>query len=453
MRTKLMLIVVLSTFAISLIATPYLGYTTTEAYGENVKIGFSWINGLVGATELTNIGYTKALEIGCQIEHREYRWDYLNLTLNQLYEWSEIYLKNYPQIESSLSMGVISGNTTALPITYNFTRYTSLTPGLLRFNDTAIVEDLKNMTDSIMEVIDLDYISFGSEINGFFETYYDYETKNLTNTVMLVDYVDLCEQMYDYVHAKYPSVKIFTVFRYQPTSDIKKIEAIVNSFNDTCDFFGLSTRVFTNDFGLLASLNQTEVIGRFSSFANITDKNFAITNAYTISDSRAGGSEYYQANFVRYLFDVIELYENRLEFVCWYTVFDYPPGYLGMIFSPYLEAHATAGLFTTNGDPKMSYYAWLEEMQAAGRLEDHKMPWKIGVSALAVAAIIGFVVFASVMEGWDFKKQLDKDAETIGMKPVESKPPKKKQKKSELIEFTTISFEDEDKTFEETEEE
>ncbi|MCK5158369.1 MAG: hypothetical protein KAR08_04390 [Candidatus Heimdallarchaeota archaeon] len=45
------------------------GAPVVESYGENVKIGFSMINGLDGATEFIDAGYQRAIEMGAQIEH------------------------------------------------------------------------------------------------------------------------------------------------------------------------------------------------------------------------------------------------------------------------------------------------------------------------------------------------------------------------------------------------
>ena len=108
-------------FPLSFYPSPNLLFV--KGYGENVKIGISWINGLVGASELIDIGYRQASEIGCQIEHREYRFDFLNYTLNPIYEWGNLYLERYPIINSSLAVSVISSNNTGIPIVFNFTRY------------------------------------------------------------------------------------------------------------------------------------------------------------------------------------------------------------------------------------------------------------------------------------------------------------------------------------------
>ena len=94
---------------------------------------------------------------------------------------------------------------------------------------------------------------------------------------------------------------------------------------------GISSNIFTDETFRLAFPTETEVFDRFNSVANKTAKKVAITNTYTISDSRHGGDEFYQAEFVRHLFNTIELLASKLEFVCWNTIYDYPPGYL--IFS------------------------------------------------------------------------------------------------------------------------
>lgn len=439
-RSKYLIFVVLSTLILPSLIFPAISNNQTQGYAEDVKIGFTAINGLIGASEMTDMGYAKAKDMGCQLEHREYRWDFLNLTITPVLEWDQLYLDRYPEFSKSLALSIISGNSSALPIIYEFKSYTNTSEATIRFNDTAVVNSLKEFTNSLITGLELDYISFGSEINGFFETYFDYETETMNNTAMLIDYIDLCEQMYDFVKINHTDTKVLTIFRYQPPSDLINIESLIHLFNNTCDIFGISSRIFTDDLGYLNLLDELEVFKRYTSFTNLTSKKIAITNTYTISDSRAGSSEYYQANFVRYLFNFIELYDDRVEFVCWYSIFDYPPGYLSAYFSPFLEVHATAGLFSPSGDPKMSYYAWIEEMQAAGRLQNYWKAWKIAVGSLVIAAVVGFMVFAYVMEGLpEFKKKLEGTEEET--KEKTEKPPKekkrRKEKKPKTIEFTS----------------
>ncbi|MBK5112930.1 MAG: hypothetical protein KGD59_14580 [Candidatus Heimdallarchaeota archaeon] len=435
---------ILILFLLPIFAQFSVGTFETEAYGENVKIGFSMINGLNGATEFIDAGYQRALEMGAQIEHRDYGWDHLNYTLTPIIEWKEFYLSKYPQLNTSLAINVIYSNSTTFAYPFSFTSYNTPGEAATRFNDTAVVNTLRNLTVDIMEIIDLDYISYGTEVNGFFESLFNYTDSSITNTVMLDDYIDLCEQLYEFVKTNYSDTQVLTIFRYQPVFDIENIEPIISRFDNTCDIYGLSCRIFTDDIGRLAFLNETEVLERFTDFTSLTSKNFAITNIYTISDSRHGGSPAYQGEFVRYLFNVIENYENDLEFICWYQIYDYPTGYLSLIYSPLLEPHSTAGLCTHNGDPKVSYYTWIEEMRAMGRLTNYLMPWKIGIGVTILIAISGFLVYAYVMEGIQFRKDLDKDKvveeeapkEISFEKEVKEKPVKKKKKKPKTIEFT-----------------
>jgi len=404
-KSHLTTLSILLLFGLSFLLHASVSLPLTHGYAENVKIGFSWINGINGASEMVGTGYAKAVEMGASIEHREYRWDYLDLTMTSLNEWSNLYLTKNPSLEASLALSVINGNTTALPFNItSFSRYTAISPNITRLNDTLILNTLRNMTIKVFDVVNVTYISFGSEINGFFETYFDYETKTLTSTAMLEDYVDLLEKMYQFIHSRYPSVKVLTIFRYQLPMDIENIKVLLPYFTSTCDIFGISARIFTDDYGRLAYLSETDVYERFSAFTNLTSKKVAITNTYTISDSRSGGSERYQANYIHYLFSTIKKLENKLEFVCWYTLYDYPPGYLSTYFSPFLEVHATAGLLSSKGNIKPSYHAWIEEMRAAGKLPSYFLAWKIALASLFLAAIVGFLVFVYVKEIPEFKK-------------------------------------------------
>jgi hypothetical protein len=443
-RSNYYIIVVLSTLILPSLIVPSIAYTPTQGYAEDVKIGFTWINGIIGASEMIDAGYQKAIDMGCQIEHREYGWAFLNYTLyNSLYEWDQIYLDRYPTFDRSLDISVVTSNSTSIPFQHDFKIYLTLPTNNTRFNDTAILNSLRNTTIDAIQILDPDYISFSTEINGFFEGYYN-ETSKGFDTAMYPDFIDLLEQMYDFIKVNYTDIQVMTNFRYQPPSDLTLIEAMIHQFNDTCDIFSVSPRIFTDDLGFLDTPETaSEVLDRFSSFANLTDKKIAITNTYMISDSRAGSSVGYQSNYVKYLFDFIELYDSQIEFVCWYTVFDYPPGYLSSYFSPFLEVHATAGLFSPTGEPKMAYYTWIEEMQAAGKLPGYWKAWKIALGSLVFAGVLGFLVYAYVMEGLpQFKERLKKEGKEEEKKPdvisfEKEKKPRKKSKKPKTIEFTT----------------
>ncbi|MHA1354875.1 MAG: hypothetical protein ACTSR1_06855, partial [Candidatus Heimdallarchaeota archaeon] len=174
-----------------------------------------------------------------------------------------------------------------------------------------------------------------------------------------------------------------------------------------------------------------------------------ITNTYVISDKRAGGSETYQALYVRNLFGVMDVLGDDLEFVCWYRVFDFPPGYLGMLVNPYLEVHATAGLLNAAGQSKYAYHIWMEEMSVRGRIPTYYAPWKIAIGAVGLTIITGFLVFVFVMEGIDSYKdmvneeKLPKDP-TFGVTDEDEPTPKKKKKKSK-VKPKTLEKNDDDK--------
>ncbi|MHA1462095.1 MAG: hypothetical protein ACTSQ0_03395 [Candidatus Heimdallarchaeota archaeon] len=455
-RNSFKIFLLFTTFLVPLLFAPLtFGYTQAAPGDDFPKFGFSYINGIAGATELEEAGYQKAVDMGASIEHREYSWSYLSFSISRVYEWKRLFINKFPEIEASIAVGVISNNFSVLTPEFNFTRYTTIpTPesNLTRFNDPLVIAKLQNLTDVILDTIGgFSYISFGNEVNGFFETYFDYTTEAMTNTVMLDDYVNLTEQMYDYVQTNYPTVKVMMSFRNQITSDPINIAAIINRFNDSCDIYSMAGRIFTNDYGFLENLSQDDLVDRFTSFIDLCgSKNFAVTNIYTISDSSAGGSELYQANFIRTLFQLAGDYSDKMEFLCWYHIFDLPRGYLGMLFNPYLEAQRSLGLLTEFGDHKLSYHAWIEEMRALGLIPDYFAPWKIALYSVTLTAIGGFLVFAYVMEGIDiYKKQQEKDAtpDEIDFEQKPKEPTKKRKRKSK----GTIIF-DANYSYDETEE-
>lgn len=412
-----------------------------QLQGSYTKIGFSWINSVAGISELASMGYSKAAEMGCQIEHRDYSWLLLNDNYLQVYEWIQVFLSDFPEIDVSMTISVIMGGFLTIPGNYSIQPYTEINENVTRINDPRLVSGLKLVTDLMYNLSDnrIDYISFGSEINTFFGQFYNYTSKSFENTVMLDDYVDLCEQMYDYVKDNHSGTDVLTIFRYQTEYDIDLVEDMINEFDSACDIIGLSPRVFTNNYGYLDRLDYETMEKRFTDVSTLAyPKKIAITNTYVISDKRAGGSETYQALYVRNLFGVMDVLGDDLEFACWYRVFDFPPGYLGMLVNPYLEVHATAGLLNSAGLSKYSYHIWMEQMSARGRIPTYYAPWKIAIGAVGLTVICGFIVFTFVMEGLESFKNIDKDEKqeklpkdpTFGDTGENKLTPKKKKKKS-----------------------
>ena len=438
---------VIALLLIPVLIYPAIGIPVQAADdGPYPKIGFTWINGIVGASELLEPGYQKAIEIGAQLEHREFRFDYVDYSLDPIIEWKNFYIDRFEGLEASVTISVINKNSTTLPYSYNFTRYLT-TPlsnsSIVRFNDTTVVNNLKNITNSVLGTIgNFSYISFGSQVNSFFETYFDYTTKSMTSTAMLDDYVDLCEQLYDYVKANYSDVKVLTNFRNQIEMDSINIEGIIDRFNNTCDIYSMDGRIFTTDEGFLVYLSENEIIQRFENFIDLTgSKKFAITNTFTISDSSASGSEAYQADYVKTLFKLIDQYSDEMEFLCWYRIFDFPPGYLGMLYNPYLEAERTSGLLTCEGNHKLSYFAWIEGMEALNRIPTYTTVWKTVVYSLGITAVGGFIIYAVVMEGIETYKEMQEKEEqvdeiTFDEKEETKSTKKKKEKTPKTLEFT-----------------
>ncbi|MBD3192257.1 MAG: hypothetical protein GF308_16580 [Candidatus Heimdallarchaeota archaeon] len=407
------LICIMALLLIPIMVTPVGSKATVEPTNTTIeqkdlngtKIGFSWVNGLVGASELTEVGYERANELDADLEHRDFNWFEIEGNWPLLQEWD--YYLNQHELEKSAALAVINSNFTTAPIDIDFQN---------NFEDEILLGRLKNFTDYLLvEVEDLDYISFGSEINAFFERWVDTATKTVTNSTVLDSYVALCEEMYTYIHnheSVKPDIQVLTIFRIQRPIDLVTTEAIIDRFTNCSDIFGTSTRIFTNNFGSMVQLTEDEVMAKFQEFADLCGtKKMAITNTYAVSDNRAGSYEGYQANYLKACFKTIDALGDQLEFFCWYSMHDYPPGYLGMLFHPYLEVHSTAGLLTYNGDPKLSYYAWVEEMQARGRMENYQKPWEIAIAAIALALVVGFIIFAYVMEGIEFVKEREEKPE------------------------------------------
>ncbi|MHA1441532.1 MAG: hypothetical protein ACTSPK_06705, partial [Candidatus Heimdallarchaeota archaeon] len=286
-----------------------------QLQGSYTKIGFTWINSVAGVSELARMGYAKAADMGCQIEHRDYSWLLLNQNYIQVYEWVQVFLAEFPDMDVSMTIATIMGGFLTIPGNYSIEPYSEINENVTRINDPRLVSGLKLFTDFMINITGLrmDYISFGSEINTFFTQFYNYTSNSFDNTVMLEDYADLCEQMYDYVKANHSDIDVLTIYRFQSVYDIEVVNSMLSYFDSACDIVGLSTRVFTNNFGYLDKLSYDDLEERFKSIAlTAYPKKIAITNTYVISDKRAGGSETYQALYVRNLFGVMDVLGDDL---------------------------------------------------------------------------------------------------------------------------------------------
>jgi hypothetical protein len=397
-RTKLKLICVLIVLFSPLL---YLNKVSVNGAlqnnGANTKIGFAWLNNPLGGSETAGFAYAKAVEMGGEIEHRDYSWRSLEATLGQLYEW-DYYLDANPEMNSSLAISVINNNVSAVPYDIDFYSYkeTNLNDSaLIRLNSSLIVERLQNYTDyAINQMSSLSYISFGTEINVYFETLLEENS-----TVMLEDYADLYAKMYEYITTNYTSLRVMVDFRYQLPSDYHTTEAVIDYFKDSVDLFGMSAKIMTTEAETLMPLVNDAIYQRVLNFTSlIGTKPFAITNIYTISDILQGSSESYQASYVSSALDLVARFDDELEFLCWFTLYDYPPGYLGMIINPIYEPQRTAGLVSHTGEVKKAYFVWINKMRALGRIPDFYAPWKITISSIALAGIVGFVGYVCIAE-------------------------------------------------------
>ena len=410
------LIILFSTFSLTL--SFIQGNAELSTNGPNTKFGISWVNTVGAVQELDVLGYQKASEMAVTVEHRDYSWDSAITSEYSIKQWTQIYLRQYPQIEASMTIAPIFIEQVTLRVKdEQFTPYTSQSnlTAVLRFNDTRVVTNLKGTFDILYNVWTkekIKYISFGNEINAFFRHYYNDSTSSFTDTQMLEDYSDLCIQMYDYIKDNYSSVRVQTIFRYQLPKELEVISALIDYFDDACDLFAISPRIFITNLGEIAQLSYQEIEDRVLAFKSLIGlKKLAVINVFTISEAKANGSGFYQAQLVADLFELARNIGDDLELLTWYRLFDFPPGYVSII-DPGLESLSTAGLLTFNGDAKLSYFAWIDAMKLLGRIPESLPIATLVISIIILCLIGGFILFVVSIElNKVLKKSTEKEDE------------------------------------------
>lgn len=333
-------------------------------------VGFCWASQPFTDMTLFEEGFRTARLLGCQIEHRQYNWNEIELDRNT-YDWNSINqwytacLKY--DITPSLALCPVNSNTQIRNV-----------PRDLRgrdFDDPEIISRLKQFTRKLLEKFpEIKYMSFGNEIN-----YYLWSHPEDTPP-----YLNLCVQMYEYMKENYPEIPVLVIFGF--TGMGERDRELVSQFLPACDLVGISTYHACIAVESLTppQLTEQEMYEGFLDCINLCGgKRFAVveTCAFSYPDPD------YQVRYVKVFFDVIEEYRKDMEFACWFGVYDAYPGTLTMA-APFLEQFNSSGLLYTDGTPKASYYSWMEKMSQLGIAESNFNHRLLAAVSLAVVSYL-----------------------------------------------------------------
>lgn len=312
-------------------------------------IGFCWITPPFHDHNFEEVGFARAAEMGCSIEHRQMNWadlerihrDPLSIDFGPLESWYRL-CERYG-MKKSISLCLVNSNTNAPSVPAGL-EYESL-------NDSGLVEGFCNFLDAVMERFpDIDYVSFGNEINYHFEGRPD----------EVDEYVDFCRRVGMHFKSRHDA-KVMTIFGFTGISESGR--GMVKLFLPFSDLMGISSYDLS-----LHNMSQSQISS--DRFADVIDgyvdlldgKRFAIVEMAAFSSPGVGGSPGYQSRGVRNFFGLCERYRDRMDFACWFSLYDAAPGLLAT-FAPFLETFSSAGLLSPGGMPKPSYYEWEDQIQ------------------------------------------------------------------------------------------
>jgi hypothetical protein len=215
------------------------------------------------------------------------------------------------------------------------------------------------------------YVSFGNEINYYLRAHWS----------DVPSYRKMCQTLYTYVKDNYPHIDVLVIFGF--TGMEKKEEEMIPEFLPACDVVGISSyHASISIESQIPHLEEEEMYHILEYCIKLCNgKRVAIveTCAFSYPDP------VYQATYVHVFFDIIRKYREEMEFACWYTTYDSYPGTPTMLL-PFLEQFNTAGLLLPDGTPKLSYYAWMEEMSQLGIATES--PYRLCAAISAVVLIL-----------------------------------------------------------------
>lgn len=307
-------------------------------------VGFCWVSPPLSDMTLFEDGFLMAHHLGCEIEHRQYNWNEIEreknvYSWNALDQWYNTCLKH--DIIPSLAVCPVNSNSTRR----NLPKDLEGRP----FDDPDVILRLKTFTEELFRRYPrIAYVSFGNEINYYLrgrpEDYDPYRT--------------MCLSLYTYTRENYPHVKCLVIFGF--TGMERKEEEMIREFLPACDLVGISTyhAAVNVESNTPPHLSEEEMRRTLEYCITLCHgKRAAIVETCAFSYPDPG----YQAEYVHVFFETVREFGNEIEFACWFSLYDWYPGTLGML-DPFLEQFSTAGLLTPDGLAKPSYYAWVEEM-------------------------------------------------------------------------------------------
>ncbi len=331
-----------------LLVLPVSPLLNTLDNSQNPLVGFCWASPPFSDMTFFEEGFYTAHHLGCQIEHRQYNWNEIEIKKlvydwNTLDQWYTTCLKY--DITPSLAICPVNSNS----VQRNLPQDLEGKP----FDDPEVISRLQAFTTLLVNRYpDIPYVSFGNEINYYLRGHPE----------DLLPYLRMCLSMYEYTQENYPHIQCLVIFGF--TGMEEKEKEMIVQFLPACDLLGISTYHACVSLESMTPprLTEEEMLNTLEYCISLCQgKRFALVETCAFSYPDPG----YQATYVHVFFETIRKHKDDMEFACWFTTYDWRPGALTM-FSPFLEQFNSAGLLASDGTFKASYYVWIEEMSHDG---------------------------------------------------------------------------------------
>lgn len=284
-------------------------------------------------------------ELGARLEHQYGSWSRIENDKGR-YNWQPIDQWYADSLKSNLKTSIYIG-----PIDMN--PPASMPADLIgkKFDDPIVLKRFKLFLDKFMDRYpEINYLGLGNEVNTYFRL----------RPAEADSYLRFLRIATKYIRGRYPRVRVYAIIM---ASDLKSADIVfarrVRRATDLIAFTYYKPVFYALNKGKL----PIKTIARdFKTFADIAGgEKFIITETAMVSSEFAGGSPDYQVWYLRQMFRMINKYRNRIEFFCWFLLYDWPPGGISQAH-PTWEIFSSLGLFESDGTPKASYYAWKEEI-------------------------------------------------------------------------------------------
>ena len=315
----------------------------------------------IDITASANSDYDSAFKLaqglGMQVTSISITWDEFETSVNR-FNPDDNYLKTandyYPEknTQISLMLGFIDTNNLRLP------------SDLMKkdLDDPELINRFKAFIDYAFEQIpdlELSSLAINNEIDAYLGT----------NDQLWQDYQTFYKEITDYIHNNYPSIKIGTKITYDGLAGFARAQAkLVNSYSD---IIMMTYYPIKPDFTVREPVDiEADIRDVLELYPN---KNLYIMETGYPSSKLLASSQKKQAEFIKAIFQVWDLYAEQIKLIDFLWLHDLPPDalaaygeYYNVDSKRFIAFIGSLGLRSYDGKDKLAFKALLQELKARG---------------------------------------------------------------------------------------